>query len=111
MHKQLHFNYYEAVIQIRPSKKEVLDFIFNQVRKRKDDVFISKREDFKYGTNLFISSQRFARSLGKKLKDNFNGELKITKSLFKRERHTGKDLYRGTVLFRIKEEEKAYKIE
>jgi nonsense-mediated mRNA decay protein 3 len=92
--------YFEAVIQLRPFDEEVMRFIENQVKKRKD-VFISKVEKLKTGVNLYISSQRFARSLGQKMKKSFKGELKITKTLHTRDKLRSKDLYRATILFRL----------
>jgi len=95
--------YYEAIIQLRPKSEEIIKFIENQISKRKD-VFISKIVEKKFGIDFYITSQRFARSLGKKIKDNFMGELKITRSLHTRNRQTSRDVYRGTVLFRVKED-------
>ncbi|MBS3107691.1 hypothetical protein J4468_02140 [Candidatus Woesearchaeota archaeon] len=96
-----HAKYYEAIIQLRPEKQEVLDFILSEVERR-DDVFISKIEKLKTGIDIYISSQNFARSLGKKLKNKFKGDVKITRTIFGMQRDTGKIIYRGTVLFRLK---------
>ena len=95
-------NYFEAVIQLRPRNEELIHFIINQVEQRKD-VFISEVKERKTGFDVYLSSQRFARTLGKKLKDRFKGVLKITRTLFKKDRQTSKLLYRATVLFRLKE--------
>ncbi len=96
--------YYEAVIQIRPTDKSVIDFINKQIDKR-EDVFISNIIKKKYGTDIYISSQKFARSLGKKLKSNFKGELKISKTLQGRDKQKSKLIYRATVCFRCKQED------
>ena len=98
----MHKYYYEAILQLRPYKKEVLDFVRNQIAKRKD-VFISKEEKLKTGIDLYTSSQRFTRALGKKLKKSFKGELKTTRSLFGRNKQTSKNIYRVTVCFRLKQ--------
>ncbi len=91
--------YYQAKIQIRPRDKEVLNYIRNQVAKKKG-VEISKEIFFKTGIDVYITDQKFARNLGQKLKKVFKGELKITKSIFTRDRLRSKNVYRGTVLFR-----------
>ena len=101
MPKSINNSYYEATIQIRPFNQEVLQYIVNEVTKRKD-VFIAKAEELKTGVDIFISSQRFARSLGKKLKDRFNGTLTISRQINRLDRQTGVILYRATVLFRLK---------
>jgi len=93
--------YFEAKLQLRPFNKEIYDFVLRQVAKRKN-VFISKEVKLKTGIDIYLTSQRFARSLGKKLKDTFKGELKITRTLFSRDRLKSKLVYRGTVLFRMK---------
>ena len=96
--------YYEAVIQIRPRDKEILNYIRNQIRKKKG-VQISKEEFFKYGIDVYVTDQKFARNLGQKLKKVFKGELKITKSIHTKDRQTSREVYRGTVLFRRQKEE------
>lgn len=99
MDKQLHFNYYEAVIQLRPETEEIMIFLRSQIRKR-NDVKITKITKVKNGLDVYITSQRFARALAKKMKRTFKGELKLTYSLHTRDRQTSRDKYRATVLFR-----------
>ena len=93
--------YFEAKIQLRPFDRKVYDFILKQVSKR-NDAFITKEVRCKTGMDIYLTNQRFARSLGKKLKDNFKGELKITRTLHSRDRLRSKLKYRATVLFRLK---------
>ena len=47
-----------------------------------------------------ISSNKFARALGKKMKKSFKGVLKESKKLFGRDKMKSRDLYRVTVCFR-----------
>lgn len=102
MPNQLHVDYYQATIQIRPYNEEVVKFINNQVRKRNDErIFISKTVEDKHGVDFFISSNKFARIIGKKLTKSFKGELKESIKLYSRDRHAGKNLYRVTVCFRM----------
>lgn len=96
MHNPL---YYEAKIQLRPGKKEFLDFVKKKVRK-KGKVFISKVEVLKEGIDVYLSSWRFAISLGKMLKKRFGGKVCVTRKLFSRNARTSKKIYRVTVLFR-----------
>lgn len=101
MEKKKHYRpeYFEAIIQLRPPTDELVRFIISQIKKRKD-VFISKIDEFKFGIDIYMSSQKFARALAKKLKDNFKGEMKMSASIHSRDRQTSKELYRVTVLFR-----------
>lgn len=96
--------YYQAVIQIRPRDKEILNYVRDQIR-QKEGVEISKEVFFKYGIDVYITDQKFARNLGQKLKKIFEGELKITKSIYTKDRQTSKEVYRGTILFRRKNPE------
>ena len=96
--------YYEAVLQLRNPNKEAINCIVNAINKRKD-VFIAKQAKVEGGIDFYISSQRFTRSLGKKLKKSFKGELKESKRLYGMNRQTSRQVYRGTILFRIEEPE------
>lgn len=96
--------YFEAVIQLRPETEEVLRFIQNQLAKRKD-VLIARIVRADYGIDIYLTSQRFARALGKKLKKSFKGTLKMSRQLFTKNTQTSKDVYRVTVLFRLQPKE------
>ncbi len=99
MHKQYHSNYFEATIQLRPQNPEVLAFIKQDLTKR-NDVFVSKIEEMKFGTDIQISSQRYARALARKLQRQFKGEMKLTYTLHTEDRRTSRKLHRATLLFR-----------
>ena len=92
--------YFEGILQLRNPNEEAISFIRNQFKKRKN-VFIAKEEKLKTGIDLYISSNRFILSLGKKLKESFKGELKTSRKLYGVDRQTGKLRYRVTVLFRL----------
>ncbi len=92
-------NYYQGILQLRNVNDEILAFVRNQVKKR-GDVAITKTARVGDGMDLYITSQKFIRILGKKLKESFGGELKVSEKLHTRNRQ-GKDLYRVNVLFRL----------
>ncbi|MBI2499458.1 hypothetical protein HYV88_04415 [Candidatus Woesearchaeota archaeon] len=106
MRNQLHADYYQAKIQIRPYNEEIVRFINNQVRKDKN-VFVSKILRYKNGVDFFVSSNKFARIVGKKLKKSFKGELIESVKLHTRDRIKSKNLYRVTVCFRLNPFEKS----
>jgi len=108
MHKhsqsnQKHANYYQAIIQLRPAEDKLVNYTLDYLE-NKEHVTISKTEKLKTGIDLYISSNHAAMALGKKLKQVFPGTLTLSRALHTRDRQTSKDLYRVTVLFRLKTE-------
>ena len=96
-----HAGYYEAILQLRPAKREVLDFVDEMLQRK--GITISKIIKLKTGVDIYVSDQKFARSvLGPQLKRRFKGELKITRSLYGQNKLTSRLVYRATVLFRLK---------
>ena len=97
-----HAEYYEAIVQIRPAKKEVLDFIFELISAR-NDVTVSKIEELKTGCDIYLSNQKFARgTLAKQLKKKYkNSKVVISKALYGQHKMTSKLVYRATILFRL----------
>ncbi len=102
MHKQYHSRYYEATIQLRPDNPNVFEFIKRDLNKR-NDVFISSIEKKKYGLDIKISSQRYARALARKLQKQFDGEVKLTYTLYTEDRQTSRKLHRATLLYRSRD--------
>ena len=100
MLKQRHSKYYEAILQIRPATDELVQFVIKYLEQRKD-CQISNVEELKTGLDIYLTSQRVALALGKKLKERFKGILIISRQLHHRDKFTSKDVYRVTVLFRL----------
>ena len=97
--------YFEATLQLRNPTEEVLNMVHNAIDKRKN-TWIAKEVKVKNGYDIYISSQRFTRVLGKRLKKAFKGKVVESRKLFSLNRQTSRLVYRGTVLFRmdVKEE-------
>lgn len=91
-------DYYQGILQLRDIGDEILSFVRNQIKKR-GDVAVTRTVRYPNGIDLYITSQQFIRILGKKLKDSFGGELKISSKLHTRNRQ-GRELYRVNALFR-----------
>ncbi|MBW2989566.1 60S ribosomal export protein NMD3 [Candidatus Woesearchaeota archaeon] len=96
----MHPEYYEGILQLRNPNIEAINFIINQF-KNNPKVWIAKQKKVKTGIDLYISSNRFLMSLGKKLKRSFKGELKLSRKLITKNRMTSKNVYRVTILFRL----------
>ena len=92
-------DYYQGILQLREVNDEIMGFVNNQIKKR-GNVAVTKTVRFSNGVDLYITSQQFIRAVGKKLKESFGGELKVSSKL-----HTvnkqGRELYRVNVLFRL----------
>ena len=97
-----HAEYYEAIIQLRPAKQEVIDFIYDLIGPR-NDVKVSKVKEMKTGIDIYLSNQRFARgTLAKQIKKKFNNcKIVISKALYGQHKMTSKLTYRATVLVRF----------
>lgn len=108
--RQSNRQYFEAVIQLRPENKELLSFVLNQIAKH-PDVFISHEIHKNYGTDIYISSRKFAMLLAKRLKRSFKGELITSRTLYSMDRQSGKGVYRITVCFKLAVDKKKEPIE
>ena len=93
--------YYEAILQLRPNKKELLDYALKQIENSNCE--IAKQEDLKTGTDLYLSSKKFALSIARRLKKQFKGTILVTKSIYSKDRIKSKDVYRFTICFRLKQ--------
>ncbi len=99
--KQLKFsrsNYYQGILQLRNVNEEMLSFVYNQIKKR-DDVAITKIVNLPSGKDLYITSQKFIKILGKKLRESYGGQITTSSKLHTRSK-SGRDLYRVNVLYR-----------
>ncbi len=95
----MHDKYYEGILQLRNPTNDIIRFVKNQIEKSK--IFVANEIKLKNGIDLYLSSQRFLRALGAKLKKRFGGQLKSSRKLHTVSRKTGKRLYRVTVLLRF----------
>lgn len=93
--------YLEGILQLRDVKQEIIDFVYSEVEaNRVGGVHITKATPLKNGIDLQITSKKFLRVIGKKLKLRFNGELKENAKLFSRDKQKSKHIYRLNVLFK-----------
>ena len=92
--------YFEGILQLRNPNEECMNFVMNQFKKN-DKVWIAKVEKLKTGIDLYVSSNRFILSLGKKLKKSFKGELKTSRKHHTQNRLTSRKVYRVTVCYRL----------
>lgn len=91
-------NYYQGILQLRDVTDEIYNFVSKQLGKR-EDVAVTKTVKYPNGMDLYMTSQKFITIIGKRLKESFGGELKITSKLHTRSK-SGKDLFRVTALYR-----------
>lgn len=92
-------NYYQGILQLRDVNDEIINFVHNQIKKR-GDAAVTKTVKLQNGFDLYITSQKFIRILGKKLKESFGGNLKVSSKLHTKSKE-GKNLYRVNVLFKL----------
>jgi nonsense-mediated mRNA decay protein 3 len=93
--------YFEGVLQLRSPTGEVTRFVERELAaQERKGVFVNKVKQCKDGQDLYLTSARFLKVLGRKLQRRFGGDLKISHKLFSRNRQTGRNVYRVNVLFR-----------
>ena len=93
-------DYFEGILQLRNVDNEVIDFVVKEIE-RTEDTQIAKVKKITNGYDIYVSRQRFLRSLGNKLQGKFGGQLIISKKLHTRSRMTGRELFRVNALFRM----------
>lgn len=96
-----HLEYFEAIIQLRPLDKGLYDWVKKDIEN--NNVGISKEEVTKNGFDIYVDSNQYALSLGKKLKKRFDGKVTLSRALHSTHRLTSKQLFRVTLLFRLNE--------
>ncbi|MBW2997444.1 hypothetical protein KY349_03855 [Candidatus Woesearchaeota archaeon] len=95
--------YFEGTLQIREATPELLDFVRRDIAKHaKDGVHVTKESGKGKNLDLRLTSAKYLRVIGKKLKQKFNGELTETSKLFSRNKQTSKEIHRTTVLFKMR---------
>lgn len=94
--EQKHPLYYEAVLQLRDTSQEVIDFAEDEIARV--GLKVAKTVRLKNGFDYYLSDNSLTRALGKRLHEKFGGEHKTTASLWGVKK--GKEVYRVTVLFR-----------
>jgi nonsense-mediated mRNA decay protein 3 len=95
--------YFEGMLQLRNTTPELVDYVLKDIQAHKSEgVHITKEEERKGFADIQLTSAKYMRALGKRLVQRFNGELTETCRLFSRDRSTGKDIYRISVLFKMR---------
>ena len=96
-----HAKYFQGILQLRNCSKETIQFVKDETEKvGRADVYISREVKAKNGVDLYFTSNKFLRKIGKRLKNELGGDLKENEKLFSRDKQSGKNIYRLTVLFR-----------
>ena len=93
-------SYYEGILQLRNAGDEVIGFVRDDVQKsRQKGVFITKEKELPKGIDMYMTSQKYLQQLGHKLQNRFGGILKISPSIYSRDRQTSRDVHRVNVYF------------
>jgi len=95
-----HKDYFEGTLQLRNVDDEVIDFVVKEIEKT-EDTHVAKVKKVTNGFDIYISRQRFLRSLGNRLQQRFGGQIKVSTKLHTRHKQTSKELHRVNLLFRM----------
>lgn len=95
--------YFEGTLQLREATPELLEFVRADIAAHaKDGVHIAKEKGRGGSADFQLTSTKYMRQLGKRLRARFNGELTETVKLFSRNKQTSKEIYRTNVLFKLR---------
>jgi len=103
-------DYYEAILQVRPTKQEmtkeqkfeVTNMVHERVEVERGDekkVFITLEKEIHGGLDFYLSDKRVARNLSYDVADMFGGDVKTSSELAGRE--DGQNVYRMTYSVRL----------
>src|SRR3989344_59949 len=92
--------YFESMLQLRDCPREIIDFVKADVfENRKRGAFIVKEDKVGSGIDMQLTSNNYAKSLGKRLVKRFGGILKVNARLYSTDRQTSKQVHRVTVFY------------
>ncbi len=107
---RIHGHYYEAIIQVRPTKKSmtdeqkqaVHDIINKEVEVKRGDersIFVTSMEEKHGGLDYYMSDNGVSKKLAKRISEYFGGEITVSSKLAGRE--DGRNIYKVTYSVRI----------
>ena len=83
---------------MRFPKRVIVDFIVSQLKKEK--VRVVKEVFVPDGLDIYVSSRKFLRTLGAKLKAQFGGSVSFSPRLHTQDKSTQKGIYRVALLYK-----------
>lgn len=91
--------YYESILQIKNATPEVLEFVATAVEKvQNKGIYITKHVLKPRRADLFLTDQTFTKRLAHKIQGEYGGTIQLHPKLFSKNKQSGKQLFRLTVL-------------
>ena len=91
--------YYEGILQVRNTNKEIKDYIKNQIQK--NEIPINKITQTKETADYYFQKKKQMEPLALKIMRNFGGIIRTNAQLFSHNKQTSKDIYRVNTLITI----------
>jgi len=91
---------FQGILQLRNPTKELIEWVQKTVAKD-NKAAITFTTPVTGGVDMYFSSQKYLRALGKRIAENFKGELKSSRKLWTLDRVTSKEVYRVYVMFKL----------
>jgi len=95
-----HKGYFEGILQLRDVDTDVVEYSIKEIERREDG-FIAKIKDLDNGVDIYMTPQKFLRSLGNNLQSTFGGQITFSTKLHTKNKLTSKEVYRVSMLFRM----------
>ena len=96
----MHFGYFEGIVQLRNATDEVIYFIRDLARSKREDM-ISKEKPVGSGVDFYVKKKSFLRYAASQVQAKYGGEVIFSDRLRGVDKMTSKLLYRETVLITI----------
>ena len=100
MGKNTNPHYFEGILQLRNPSKELINYVKSKIKKD-ERCNIAKEKKVKNGIDLYLSSNKYMKQLGRSLQESFGGQLIFSSKLHTKDRQTSKEVHRGYICFRL----------
>lgn len=90
-------HYFEGTLQVRNPTPEIWKFIADFFKSK--NIFLNDEKKMKNGFDIKVTSQKHVQTIGRRLKKEFGGILKISPHIYSQDPITSKQVYRVNVLF------------
>lgn len=91
--------YYEAIVQFRGVREEIIDAFVHFISKEKDEAITDEKE-IDSGLDFYVTGKRVAEQAVRSLVKDYGGTYLVSPKLYSLDKQTSKKLYRLTIIYK-----------